>query len=665
VWNLGATALVAAFWALWHSLAQTYGFLRIYDAKAGSFEARTRHLDRAMCVAWFVGGAIFSAPRLSAILGFVYKSGGPLLSPEVVSGLRTFWMGGTAVVTLLFVAHWIDGWRRGKGQSPLKLLLLAISIVFWWFCMTSFANVIIGIALFEIFHDTQYLAIVWVYNGNRLTKNPDQWGFMRFAFRRSGVLLAIYVGLVLSYGYGSFAVAGMANETARNVLLGVVLASTLLHYYYDGFIWRVREKSTRETLGVKGAGGQDERELAPARVGLPSWARHGAYWSLFGLAVGGFAVAQVTADREELEWRQAIVEAVPESAIAQNNYGAALTDVGRADEALPYFLRATELDPQYVDANANVGHMLVEEGRADEAAMYFRRALRLEPDHVMARRGLARAFHAAGELDEAIDRYREFLADAPGDAETRGRLGSALVERGELEAGMRELQLALAKDPECAPALAGLARAAEESGRPAEAVQGWRALLARDPGDARAHFGLAQALLRSGQAEEAVGHYETGLAAEPDDVDMRWNLGLALQSLGRADDALAVFRRVVADDPGYAKGHNSIGLVLAGRGELGEAVRSYREAIELDPDYAVAHANLGLALQAGGDMRAGLAEVRRAVELEPEYAKGHYFLGLLLEASGAREEAAASLERALALDPALQGARDALAKLRS
>jgi len=29
-----------------------------------------------------------------------------------------------------------------------------------------------------------------------------------------------------------------------------VTASTLLHFYYDGFIWKVRERSTRSLAGL-------------------------------------------------------------------------------------------------------------------------------------------------------------------------------------------------------------------------------------------------------------------------------------------------------------------------------------------------------------------------------------------------------------------------------
>ena len=37
--------------------------------------------------------------------------------------------------------------------------------------------------LFEIFHDVQYLAIVWLFNRKRVDTDPQVGGFTRFVFR--------------------------------------------------------------------------------------------------------------------------------------------------------------------------------------------------------------------------------------------------------------------------------------------------------------------------------------------------------------------------------------------------------------------------------------------------------------------------------------------------
>ena len=59
--------------------------------------------------------------------------------------------------------------------------------------------------------------------------------------------------------------------------------------------------------------------------------------------------------------------------------GAALMSMGKTDEAIPAFERATTLDPKNVDALNNVGVALVGQQRGTDAIPYLENALRLKP----------------------------------------------------------------------------------------------------------------------------------------------------------------------------------------------------------------------------------------------------------------------------------------------
>src|SRR5207302_6309909 len=155
-------------------------------------------------------------------------------------------------LSILFVANYIWSWTRGHRASPVKFVLLITSIAFWWYSNNIVANILVGIALFEVFHDVQYLSLVWIYNRNRVEKDSSIGGFMRFLFRRSGSLVGLYVGLIFAYGALGYFKSSIGIETVKRMLTGVVTASALLHFYYDGFIWKVREKSTRQSLGIGG-----------------------------------------------------------------------------------------------------------------------------------------------------------------------------------------------------------------------------------------------------------------------------------------------------------------------------------------------------------------------------------------------------------------------------
>src|SRR5213082_652218 len=273
-WALKGIILVVFFWGVWHGMMQTYGFCRIYDAKMGSFAALTRRLDFATCAIWFAAAVLLSSQRMTDTLETYYASGAPYIPPSVLQSVQQLMLFTAIAVSVLFLINFARMWVAGKRPNPVKLALLVTSIVFWWYCNNGVTNILAGIALFEVFHDVQYLSLVWIYNRTRVEKDPSNGGFMRFVFRRSGSLIGLYIGLVFAYGsLGYFKETEI--ETIKRFLTGVVAASGLLHFYYDGFIWKVRERSTREHLGLPGG------SVATAQTAfLPSWLSHGLKWVL-------------------------------------------------------------------------------------------------------------------------------------------------------------------------------------------------------------------------------------------------------------------------------------------------------------------------------------------------------------------------------------------------
>src|SRR5262249_12572258 len=141
----------------------------------------------------------------------------------------------------------------GKGQwpNPLKFVLLIGSFVYLAYTV-SIVQPVMAMVMFEAWHDTQYLAIVWAFNVNRAKKGMETGHLIRFLFRPRTVLVVAYVGLCLAFGSLTHAWRLFQNETAIRVAVSIVAATAMFHYYLDGFIWKIREKETRQALGVQG-----------------------------------------------------------------------------------------------------------------------------------------------------------------------------------------------------------------------------------------------------------------------------------------------------------------------------------------------------------------------------------------------------------------------------
>src|SRR5438093_2876302 len=320
VWDLKGIVLVAFIWGVWHGMMQTYGFCRIYDAKVGSFAEVTRRLDFALCGIWFATAVLLSPQRMTDTLETYYSAGGPFIPPAVLRAGQHGLLALALLISAVFLANFIWMWSSGKRPSPVKLVLLLTSISFWWYCNNIVASVLVGVALFEVFHDVQYLSLVWIYNRKRVERDSSIGGLMRFVFRRSGALVGVYVGFVFALGGLGYYKSSIGIDVVKRILTGVVTASALLHFYYDGFIWKVREKSTRQSLGITG-GATDLSKNAF----LPSCVLHGAKWvAVFVIPLVALWFTEAHSAQGKLERLSAIVADLPSSVRAHFNYATAL-----------------------------------------------------------------------------------------------------------------------------------------------------------------------------------------------------------------------------------------------------------------------------------------------------------------------------------------------------
>jgi Flp pilus assembly protein TadD len=449
VYNIQALQLVAMAWGIWHGMMQTYGFCRIYDAKASARAAARARVDLALCFAWFSAAVLLSPMRFRTLLELYYESGGPVIASAAVGAIRTGIVVALAVVTVVFLWRQWSDWRADRGASPVKLALLVSSIAFWWYCNNGVQNILVGIALFEVFHDVQYLAIVWIYNRTRVERDQSIRGFMRFVFRRSGALIGVYVGLVMAYGAIGLTQSAISAESIRHLLIGIVTASALLHFYYDGFIWKVREPQTRTMLGIEGAG---TASLASPRL-WPAGLRHTLRWAVLVIPVGALCAAQLVGRVvPPVERTAKVAEVLPQDPKAQLNYGEALHEAGRVEEARRKYEFALMRDPSLAEAEFFLGLAWRDLGDVDRAQQHYERALILDPKNAKCESNLAGLLLAKGLRSEAQRHYEHSLSLNPSLQIAHKELADILCGSGQYQTAIEHYEAALRIQPDFAEA---------------------------------------------------------------------------------------------------------------------------------------------------------------------------------------------------------------------
>lgn len=576
--GLNGVSLIVLLWGVWHGALQVYGFLRIYDARVGATERLTARLDWIMCIGWFAFGVLHSPGRLGELLELWYALGAPLLSPAVFFGFRSAFDAALFVLTAVFVFRAGRDLLSGRGQHPIKLLAAALSCGFWWWCSVQVPYAVLGVALFEIFHDVQYLSIVWVFNRKR-AREEDAGFFTRVLFGSGRSMLFVYVGLVLGYGLFRFIPEAVSSPAVQRGVLALVAASTMLHFYFDGFIWKIRERKTGAALGIQRTSGASPVEP----VANPWLTPHTLKWAgffflplaiLFGLERRAGAAPL----RERYENLTALV---PDNAEFQHNLGFAYREAGDLDAAESRYRQAIELDPEYPRAHANLGIALLSQGEWEDAEGALRRALQLDDDYAAAHHNLGFIQERVGVRLEAERHYRRAI-----------ELDPALVE----------------------PRL-GLARMLLAADNASGAEPVLRAALEVDPGLAEAHRNLGLIVAGRGEHAEAVAHFGVSLEAVPDDPaaleTAGWILAVspeirdperAVQYAFRASELARHLNPSAAD---------TLGAALAAAGDFEAALTAARtaEALALDSG------NPGLAREIAG--RIALYEAGRPVTVAP------------------------------------------------
>lgn len=551
--GLNGVSLVVLVWGIWHGALQVYGFLRIYDARAGDRSRLAARMDLLMCLGWFGFGVLHSPGRLGELLELWYALGAPLLDPAWFFGFRTAWDFALYALTAAFLYRSLRRLAAGSGPHPVKLLAAFLSFGFWWWCSVQVPYAVLGVALFEVFHDVQYLSIVWAFNRRRAAA-PDAGAFTRVLFGGGRAMIFVYVGLVLGYGLFRFLPEAGISESAQRLVLSLVAASTMLHFYFDGFIWKIREPETGRALGIRRPPGEAPAPVVPAPGGLLT--AHAVRWAvLFFAPLAVLFALESRAAAEPMRARyENLAAIVPESAEFQHNLGFVLRESGDLEAAEARYREAIRLDPEYPRAYANLGIALLSQGHWEEAARQLETAVRLDD-------GYAAAYHNLGFIEE--------------------RVGARI-------AAERHYRRAIELDPALVEPRLGLARMLLAADNATDAEEVLHAAVEVAPETPEAHRNLGLLLARRGETGLALLHLETALAAEPDDgpalESAAWLLATSAEHLD-PERAVLLARRASELarhlDPSAA---DTLGAALAAAGDFAGALTAARtaEALAID-----------------------------------------------------------------------------------
>jgi predicted TPR repeat methyltransferase len=354
-----------------------------------------------------------------------------------------------------------------------------------------------------------------------------------------------------------------------------------------------------------------------------------------------------------------VLNAHPEHSMANHSLGVLSVDIGKVQEALPFFEAALEANADvaqfwvsYIDALINLERI------ADAQAVF----------------GQAKSNGAKGE---GFDKLERRLTDARGEPLTANSTG--LEEKQPKHSNILDgLKLDQALS---------LARKKARGGDTGEAKRIYQDILAKFPKNKRARDGLKglssgpvgkeskvqdppheqlQALINlysQGQLKQALDQANILLQKFPSSSVLYNICGAVYKDLGQFDASIEAFSRALTIQPDYADAYNNKGLVLQEQGKLEEAIEAYNKALAIKPDHAGAYNNMGNALKDQGKLEDAIEAYNKALAIKPDYAEAYYNMGNALKDQGKIEEAIEAYNKALAIKPDNVSAIHQLGKL--
>ena len=186
-------------WDQYHFIRQHYGFMRIYNVKAGIKSDVDARLDQWLCFSFFVCilahsdfyGYMYSDTFYNLGIGF----------PDwLVSGFETGSFAVAISVGVVYLVRLQSRVAHGLPVAWLKLVLFATSLGVWWYAYVVLSDGFLSYAISSFFHCLQYDAFAWYYNRAKARSLTPTRSNALFRVIHDSRFLWLYVAAILSYG---------------------------------------------------------------------------------------------------------------------------------------------------------------------------------------------------------------------------------------------------------------------------------------------------------------------------------------------------------------------------------------------------------------------------------------------------------------------------------
>lgn len=257
---VSAIAFVAVLWNVWHVFMQKYGILRLYNAKARlNTDGVARWVDRWLVLGWVPLYAVYLGPANRGLLVEQAGSINAYLLP-IVDALATarpvLLLPATACV-IASLATFVMHERRAFGLRNVPRLSMAAGTTLLGASFLAVNPIKVYLA-YAFSHAVEYMVFVWAFQRRRYRGPTTQPTMLARLLRRpwlfyASLLVVVCGGYLVFRHWGQYGLPGQAplvigGTSAVRWIFFWAIYQSLMHFHYDGFLWRMRTSQVRRSI---------------------------------------------------------------------------------------------------------------------------------------------------------------------------------------------------------------------------------------------------------------------------------------------------------------------------------------------------------------------------------------------------------------------------------
>lgn len=240
---------ITGVWNVWHTIMQRHGIFRIYAGKAGKGLQAREHGRRDFRLVW-------SLVALVAVIVPMFRQetfAGVFNARRLLGALEPL-LGGTVgtivlVVVVALVLLQLRSWLVAELGADLEF---SERLPRWGFLSSTLALLavfivhgpIVGYLCFGTAHAIEYVFFLHHFGRRKFAQNSSDGSLVARMLRRPVRWAPILVGSLLAVFWI------LKDQRSSEAWLVYYTATSLLHFLYDGWIWKVRKPEVAKPLGL-------------------------------------------------------------------------------------------------------------------------------------------------------------------------------------------------------------------------------------------------------------------------------------------------------------------------------------------------------------------------------------------------------------------------------